>query len=99
MKTIIDTYQLREHTFTIVLQDDRYCAIDHKHLDERGRLTRNLNGLQMHASTELGQCLQQAKDAVDMEWHMASGLSRADAFAAVMNVPVPAAEQLFEGRA
>lgn len=83
MKTVINHYETRGHVFTIVKDQGKFLAIDHKYLDEEGRTAISLNGFQMHAADSLKGCMENADRACWLENLMSEGLSRAEAFCTV----------------
>jgi hypothetical protein len=78
-KSIVKEFIVRGRHFTIVKQDDFYCAIEDKYIDADGRLNTKLNGLQMHASKDLNMCLNTTKDCVEVDYLVKQGMSRDEA--------------------
>lgn len=75
----IQTLVVRNEKFEVVKFEGMYCAINHKYLDENMCLTRSLNGLQMHANTDLQECLNTAKDSAEIDYLMSQGMTLEDA--------------------
>ena len=88
MKTtmIIENFNYRNRRFTIVLNDGFYCAIEDKYITD-GVMNTTLNGLQMCANRKLDGCLNDVKRKVDMEHYEAQGMTKAEAFCKVFNLP------------
>lgn len=86
MKTIVKSYIYRDATYTIVLKDNHYCAINNEYLDERGCLTVGLNGLQMHAAQTLDECIGNVNRAEDLRYYIEQGMSKAEAFCKVHGI-------------
>lgn len=84
----ITTLVVRDRQFEIVLKDEYYCAVEDKYIDADGRLNTTLNGLQMHASESLEQCIEITRSCVEVEYLEANGYTWREAMAKVMNVPV-----------
>ena len=86
MTIIIKQVTLRSRHFTVVKDDNGfYCAIEDKYIDKDGRLNRTLNGFQMHANKDLNETLQGIQNEVDMDYYVAQGHSRAEAFCIVFD--------------
>ncbi len=58
----------RNRLFYIVKKDDHFCAIEDNLLDEKGCLTRQLNGIQMMASTKLEECIKRTKAKIEVDF-------------------------------
>ena len=67
MKVIVKEFKTFEKRFVIVKQDDAYCAIDYKYIDEEGKLKQGLNGLQMHCAKTLEDCMYNASFYAEFE--------------------------------
>ena len=65
----------RGRTFHIVWNDQfsRYCAIEDKYLDENGCLTKTLNGITMHASETVDQCIQGVQMEIEANYLLTQG--------------------------
>ena len=96
MKGIIRDLEVRNRHFVVIQNDDGfYLAIEDKYLDERGRLTKTLNGGQMCASKDLKTCLTSVRDRVEIDYLLDMGATKAEAFSIVAGVPLEVAEILF----
>lgn len=84
----ITTLIVRDRRFEIVLKDEHYCAVEDKYIDADGRLNTALNGLQMHASKSLEQCVDLTRTCVEVEYLEENGYSWREAMAKVTNVPI-----------
>lgn len=67
MKTVIKNFIYRNERFVIAKDNGYYLAINYKDIDKNGALTRQLNGLQMHASEKLSLTLDQVKNSLDIK--------------------------------
>lgn len=95
-KGIIKDYVVRGRRFVIVQDKDGFfLAVEDKYLDKYGRLTKTLNGFQLHASKCLKTCIQGVADMVEIDYLRSIGKSDAEAFSIVANVPLEIAETLF----
>ena len=96
MTTIIKTFTARNRNFTIVKDEQGfYLAIEDKYITD-GKTNTALNGLQMSASKDLNQCLQMCNNKVDTDYYLSQGMTKAEAFAKVFNLPLtPEVEKLF----
>ena len=67
----ITTCTRRGTTFEVVQNDEGwYLAIDRRYIDADGCLTKELNGLEMHADKELDRCIDMARQSVDADYYM-----------------------------
>ena len=77
--TIITSFYYRGEIFEIGTTESQgktwYCAINRKDIDENGRLTKSLNGLQMHASETLQGCMDNTKLAIDAKIMSEQGMT------------------------
>ena len=96
MNTIIKTFTTRNRNFTIVKDNEGfYLAIEDKYITD-GKTNTTLNGLQMFASKDINQCIKMCKNQVETDYYLSQGMTRAEAFAKVFNVPLtPALESVF----
>ena len=78
----ITTLLVRDEEFYIVKHEESgmYCAINTKYIDERGRLTKGLNGLDMCASKTVAQCVDSMRCRVEVRYRMDNGMSMEQAF-------------------
>lgn len=84
--TIIKKLVVRGRHFTICRnQDGWYLAIEDKYITN-GRINQTLNGFQMHAHEELARCIKTTQDAVETDYLVEQGHSRAEAFCMVNNM-------------
>lgn len=83
---IVTTFNYRGHKYTIAHDGKFYLAIEDKYITN-GKMNTTLNGLQMNASDTLNQCLTGIKNRLDMEHYEAQGMSKAEAFCKVFNMP------------
>lgn len=84
--TIVKNFIIRNRHFTIVKNADGfYLAIEDKYITD-GKINTTLNGAQMHASKDLNQCLEDTKNAVEIDWLVSQGHSKAEAFAIHFNM-------------
>ncbi len=75
--TVITTLYFRNDSFKIVKDTDGwYLAVDTKYLDRNGRVTRKLNGLQMHAAKSFDECINKTKFAVKVDELVAQGINQ-----------------------
>ena len=84
--TIVKNLIIRDRHFTIVKNADGfYLAIEDKYITD-GKLNTTLNGIQMMASKELNQCLENTRNEVEIDWLVSQGHSKAEAFAIHFNM-------------
>lgn len=86
---VVTKYIIRNKKFYIVrfTNDDGnklYGAIDFDYV-ENGKLTRQLNGVQMHVSTDLNQCIEYTRTSVEFDYWVAQGYTNAQAFEKVFD--------------
>jgi len=84
--TIIKSFKVRDRHFTIVLDKGFYQAIENKYIDENGRLTQTLWGHQTFANKDLNECLKGVQNKVEMDYLIANGYTKAQAFVKVFNI-------------
>ena len=75
---VVKEFIVRDRKFTIVKQDDFFLAIEDKYITD-GKVNTQLNGLQMHASKDLNDCLNTTKDCVEVDYLIQQGMSRDEA--------------------
>lgn len=85
-EVIIKQFITHDRTFTIVKQNEYYLAIEDKYITD-GKTNTALNGLQMHASRELDECLEDTRRDVLMDVYMRRGFTKAEAFCLVHECP------------
>lgn len=95
MKVIVKNYTYRGRNFTIVKDQGFYMAIEDKYLDENGCLNQRLCGRQLYPAREVKQCMKYVNDECDIAYHMANGMTKEEAYATVLNIPVEMAAALF----
>ena len=76
MKKITKVTELmaRGRRFHIIFSDGMYMAIEDKYIDEGGRLTRTLNGLQMNASKDLDTTIDSTRKQVEVDFLTSNGV-------------------------
>ena len=88
MRAVIKTLEARERHFTIIKHESgMYCAIEDKYITN-GVLNTTLNGLQMHANSELEECIKDTLNCVEVEYLMTKGYSKVQAVCEVLNIPI-----------
>ena len=75
----ITTLHYKGRTFEIVFDGTYYLAIEHCFLDEKGRLTKTLNGFDMNADEELDNTIANVERRVDVDELEAQGMDRTQA--------------------
>ena len=84
--TIIKKVIFRDRNFTIVKDSEGfYSAIEDKYITN-GKTNTALNGLQMHSNRELSGCLESTKNAVETDYYISQGFSKAEAFCKVFDM-------------
>lgn len=92
---IVSEITHRGRNFTIVNKDGYYMAIEDKYITE-GRLNRTLNGINTFADKNKESCIGFMKNSVDIDYYMAEGCSKPEAFCKVFtDIPLEVAEQMF----
>ena len=92
----ITTFAKYDRRFTIVEFENWYCAIEDVDIDENGRLKKDMNGLQMNAQQTLDGCIRLLEKTLDMDEYEKQGMTEAEAFAKVNDIPLEAAKELFK---
>lgn len=90
------TLVVRDKRFEIVLEEksNMWCSVEHKYIDEDGRLNTKLNGFQMNASKSMNDCIDITRKNVEIEYLEGEGFSKAEAISRVYGFPVEIAEKL-----
>lgn len=87
MTNIIRNLVVRGREFAIVKNDEGfYLAIEDKYITD-GKMNTTLNGIQMHASKDLNDCLKGVNDEVEIEYLVSTGKTKAQAMAIHFNIP------------
>ncbi len=94
MKTVTKDFTYRGRHFAIIKHEGHYCAIDYKFIDSSGKLTKELHGGQMFASKDLPQCMENIKNALDLEHYVGQGMTKGEAMCKVFNLPIEMAGKL-----
>lgn len=95
MKTITKDFSYRGQHFAIVYDGKFYMTVNHKYIDGNGCLTKELHFNDLHTSNTMEQLITYTKNALDMDYYEAQGMTKAEAFAKVMNVPLEIAQMIF----
>lgn len=83
----ITTLHIEGETFEVIQHDcGQYCSINHKYLDDKGRLLTSLNGLDMMASDTLTECIERTTNSVKINNLIYGGMSFIDAYKQVYNL-------------
>lgn len=80
MNIIVKDFSIRGRHFTIVKHDKLYCAIEDKYITD-GKINRQLWGPQLHPGETLEDCINSVTDAVEVDYLVEQGHTRAEAFA------------------
>lgn len=97
MKTMVKDFYYRGQHYSIVYDGKFYMTVNHKFIGDDGRLVKQLtfsDGL--HPSDSMDQCIKQTKEDLDIKYYEAQGMSKAEAFSKVMNVPMDIARMIYE---
>lgn len=83
---IVDkNFYVRGRNFVIVRNcDGFYCAIEDKYITD-GKINTSLSGQQLHASRSVAECLEDTRHAVEMDYYMEHGLTKAEAFCKIFD--------------
>ena len=87
MKIIVKNYSYRGRNFTIIHDQGFYMAIEDKYLDENGCTKQILHGSQLFPAREAEDCMKLVNDRCDIDFYVASGMSKEEAFAKVFDIP------------
>ena len=69
MTTFVKTLGIRGQEYIVVKDEEGYyLSINKEYIDENGCLTQELNGLQMHASKDLNDCVNSTIADVEIEY-------------------------------
>lgn len=77
--TNITTLHYKGRTYEIGKLQGWYVAIEDKFIDENGRLTKQMNGLQMKANKSLERTIEEAKQEVDIDELVSQGMNQLEA--------------------
>lgn len=97
MKTLVKDFSYRGEHYSIVYDGKFYMTVNHKFIGDDGRLVKELkfsDGL--HPADSIDQCIEQTKNDLDMKYYTANGMTKAEAFAKIFNIPIEMAEELFK---
>ncbi len=95
MKTITKDFCYRGQHFTIVYDGKFYMTVNHNFIDENGCLTRELTFKELHPDKTVSGCIEYTKIDLDIDYYLSQGMSKAEAFSIVMNVPLEKAKVAF----
>lgn len=93
MKVMVNDFSYRGEHFTIVYDGKFYMTVNHKFIGADGRITKELkynDGL--HTSDSVAKCIEATKNDLDMVYYESQGMTRAEAFAKIFNLPIEVAE-------
>ena len=80
MTTFVKALGIRGQEYIVVKDEEGYyLSINKEYLDENGCLTQELNGLQMHASKDLNDCVNSTIADVEIEHLEAEGMTLEEA--------------------
>lgn len=97
MYTRIKDFTYREEHYTVVFDGRYYMTINHKYIGDNGKLLKKLDYRDgLHTADSLQECVSSTIDDLDIKHLIAKGLSKAEAFALVMNIPLETARHLFD---
>lgn len=65
----------------------KYLAINYKDIDNSGKLTRELNGLQMYLANSVDGVIKNIENQLEIEYLINKGFSKARAFSHVFKIP------------
>ena len=95
VKVVVRNYVVRNRNFVVVQYDDGwYGAIEDKYIDANGKLTKQLNGLQVHHNENLNDCLEMTRNTVEMDYLIANGKTWGEAICIIHNLPMEKAKAL-----
>lgn len=81
---VVTTLMYGDRTWQIVKMCGKFCAINSEYITD-GRLNRDLNGVQMHASDTLEDCIEFTKRAADVDALVLSGAPIKEVINEIMN--------------
>lgn len=85
----VSTLVVRNKKFHVISFEQNgeklFGAIDFDYVTN-GKINRELNGVQMHVSKDLAQCIEYARTSVEFDYFIAQGYDKAQAFEKVFNV-------------
>ena len=97
MKTMVKNFSYRGQHYSIVFDGKFYMTVNHKFIGEDGKLVKELrynDGL--HTSNSIEECIELTKNDLDIQHFESQGMSKAEAFSKVMNVPIEIAKMIYE---
>ena len=83
MKNITTLFARNRKFYIVQNEEGFYLGIEDKYVDENGRLTKQLNGLQMKANKDLNWCIKGIKDHVEVEYLIEQGMDPMEAIETV----------------
>lgn len=96
MTTICKDFSYRDQHYSIVYDGKFYMTVNHKFIGSDGRLTKELrynDGL--HPGRTMDETIKSTKDDLDIKHYLSIGMSKAEAFAKVCDIPLEIAKTLF----
>lgn len=97
MMTMVKDFSYRGQHYCIVYDEKFYMTVNHKFIGDDGRLVKQLtysDGL--HPEDSIEKCINRTKEDLDFQYYVAQGMSKAEAFSKVMNVPIDIAKMIYE---
>lgn len=95
MKTVVRDFSYRGEHFSIVYDGKFYMTVNHKLIDADGHPIRTLIFTDLHPGKTLEETMRLTRQDLDLKHYEATGMSKAEAFAKVMEIPLEIAQELF----
>lgn len=87
MTTIVKNLHVGKENFAIVKNEEGfYLSINRKFIDSSGRVTRQLNGIEIHASKDVNKCINDTITSVKIRELVEAGYSIEDAIHLYFNL-------------
>ena len=83
-KMKVRDYQVGGRHFVLGTLEGRYVAIEDKYIDENGCCNTQLNGIQMHASKTLEDCMNRVSSQVKVDALVEAGMEPLEAIMQVL---------------
>ena len=97
MKTMVKDFSYRGQHYSIVYDGKFYMTVNHKFIGRDGKLVKELrfnDGL--HPADSIDTCINLTRQDLDIQHYESHGMSKAEAFARVMNIPLDIANMIYE---
>lgn len=95
MKTLVKDFSYRGRHYSIVTDGKFFMTVEHKFISDDGHLTKELHFHDLHTSKSMEELIKVTKQDLDIEYYLSIGMTKAEAFAKVMDIPLKIAMEIF----